>query len=98
MRIAIFLAFIPFLAAFDTQLINVESGRLVVEFMEGNVQFFDPFMEEEMRETGIYIPPESLADFEDKKVVYLGDPLFEKAFIEIYYPLCIANPLYQWQN
>ena len=36
--------------------------------------------------------------FEGKEVVLFGDTLFEKAFVEVYYPLCIANTVYQWQG
>lgn len=80
------------------KLINTKTGFVVVEFNQGKVEFHDRFLEAEMKETGILIPPPFLKSFEEKEVIYLGDPLFEKAFLEIYYPLCIANTVYQWQN
>lgn len=80
------------------KLINTKTGFVVVEFREGKAQFHDRFLEAEMKETGILIPPLFAHNFEGKEVIYFGDPLFEKAFIEVYYPLCIANSLYQWQN
>jgi len=80
------------------KLVNTKTGFVVVEFREGKAQFHDRFLEVEMQETGILIPPVMISQFEGKEVIFLGEPLFEKAFIEVYYPLCIANSLYQWQN
>ncbi len=79
------------------KLVNTKTNYVVVEFSEGKVQFHDRFLETEMKETGILIPKSSSGEYEGKEVIYLDDPLFEKAFIEIYYPLCIANTVYQWQ-
>jgi hypothetical protein len=88
---------LPF-ALFGEKLMNVETGSVIVEFMNGNIQFSDCFLEIEMKQTGIYIPPSKKTQFDGKEIVYMGDPMFEKAFLEVYYPLCIANSLYQWQN
>ena len=86
-----------FLNLFGESLVNSETGSIVVTFVEDKIQFNDRFLELEMRETGIFIPSSQTKDFGEKEIVYLGDPLFEKAFVEIYYPLCIANSLYQWE-
>ena len=83
---------------FGEKLVNVETGSIVVEFMEGKIAFSDRFLEIEMKETGIYIPPTKTDDFNQKEIVYLGDPLFQKAFLDVYYPLSIANSLHQWQD
>lgn len=80
------------------KLVNTRTGFVVVEFQEGKASFHDRFLAAEMQETGILIPPAFLDQFEGKEVIFMGEPLFEKAFIEIYYPLCIANSLYQWQK
>jgi len=80
------------------KLINKKTGFIVVEFQKGKVQFHDRFLEAEMKETGILIPPAMTDQFEGKEVIFLGEPLFEKAFLEVYYPLCIANSVYQWHN
>lgn len=89
-------------AAFNSgelmKLINTKTGFVVVEFQNGKVQFHDRFLEAEMKETGILIPPIHLKEYDGKEVIYMGDPLFEKAFVEIYYPLCIAHSLYQWEK
>jgi len=91
---------LPFLALFaeEVKLVNVETGSVVVAFSNGKIQFGDLFLELEMKETGIYIPASKTEEFGGKEIVYLGDPLFEKAFAEVYYLDCIANSLYQWQN
>lgn len=86
------------LSLFGEMLINSETGHIVIEFIDGNAKVYDRFLEAEMRETGIYIPPSKRGDFDGKEVVYLSDPSFEKAFIEVYDPLCIANSPYRWQN
>ena|SRR5262245_6208739 len=83
---------------YGERLMNMETGSVVVEFTNGNAQFSDCFLETEMKQTGIYIPNSMQPGFDDKEIVYMGDPMFEKAFREVYYSLCIANSLYQWQN
>ncbi len=102
MKRTLFLAASAIAAAFangaNMKLVNTKTGFIVVEFKEGKAEFYDRFLEAEMKETGILIPPAMIKAFGDKEVIFFGDPLFEKAFIEVYYPLCIANTLYQWQN
>jgi len=51
-----------------------------------------------MKERGIIIPLSRRADFEGKQSIRLDDPLFYKAFAEIYVPQSIASPIYQWQK
>lgn len=80
------------------KLVNTKTGYVVVEFQDGRAHFHDRFLEAEMQETGILIPPSQMHEFNEEEVVFLGDELFEKAFLEVYYPLCIANSLYQWKN
>jgi hypothetical protein len=102
MKRTLFLAASALTATFtngeDMKLINMKTGFVVVEFKEKKAEFHDRFLEAEMKETGILIPPIMMKDFEGKEVIFLGDPLFEKAFVEVYYPLCIVNSIYQWQK
>ncbi len=86
----------PFL--YGEKLMNMETGSVVVEFKDGNAEFTDWFLELEMQQNGIYIPFSMKPLFDGKEIVYMADPMFEKAFQEVYYPLCIANSLYQWQD
>lgn len=102
MRQALFIAGAAIGSAFNNgesmKLVNTKTGYIVVEFQKGKAVFNDRFLEAEMKETGILIPAHMIDNFEGKEVIFLNDPLFEKAFIEVYYPLCIANSLYQWQE
>ncbi len=102
MKRTLFLAASAITAAFTNgepmKLVNTKTGFVVVEFKSGKAEFFDRFLEAEMKETGIFIPPSMAKDFGGKEMILLGDPLFEKAFVEVYYPLCIANVVYQWQT
>lgn len=102
MKRSLFLASAAIAAAFNKgepmKLVNTKTGFVIVEFQEGKALFNDRFLEAEMKETGILIPPSLLKEFGAKEVIYYGDPLFEKAFVEVYYPLCIAHCLYQWQQ
>lgn len=101
MKRTLFIASAAVAAAFNSgakmKLINTKTNYVVVEFIDGKAQFHDRFLEVEMKETGILIPPNAVAEYMGKETIYLGDPLFERAFVEIYYPLCIANSVYQWQ-
>lgn len=79
------------------KLVNTQSGFVVVEFDQGTIRFGDRFLEAEMRETGIQIPTHKVSEFEGKETIFPDDPLFEKAFVEIYVPLNIASSIYQWR-
>ncbi|PIS02850.1 MAG: hypothetical protein COT85_02120 [Chlamydiae bacterium CG10_big_fil_rev_8_21_14_0_10_42_34] len=102
MKRTFFLAASAISAAFTNgeqmKLVNTKTGFVVVEFTQGKAEFHDRFLEAEMKETGILIPPALASSYANREVIFLNDPLFEKAFIEVYYPLCIANCVYQWQN
>lgn len=101
MKRTLFLAASAIAAAFakgePMKLVNTKTGFVLLEFNQGKVAFYDRFLEVEMKETGILIPPALMPQFDNKEVIFFDDPLFERAFIEVYYPLCIANSLYQWK-
>ena len=82
----------------DMKLVNTKTGFVMVEFQNGNACFYDPFLEAELKDRGILIPPVMKDQFEGKRVVFPGDALFEKAFVEVYYRLVIPNMTYQWQK
>lgn len=81
----------------DMKLINTKTGYILVEFKEGKTLFHDRFLEAEMLEKGVFIPKNRRSDFQGKQMIKLDDPLFQKAFKEIYVPLTIASSLYQWR-
>lgn len=80
------------------KLVNVKSGFVVVEFSKGEIRFGDRFLEAEMRKAGVLIPQVRRAEYGEKERVLLGDPLFQKAFVEIYVPLNIASSTYSWEE
>lgn len=81
------------------KLVNIQTGYTVVEFLDdGTVQFNDRFLEAEMKELGILIPPSLSESFEGKEFVYFGDPLFKRAFKEVYYPYSISTSIYKWEK
>lgn len=80
------------------KLINTQTQFVIVEFKNGQPQFYDRFLEKEMQQRGISIPLDQRPAFHGKKTIYLSDPEFQKAFIEIYVPLSIASPIYQWEE
>lgn len=96
--IKILLTISLFTTIYSEKLVNEETGFIVVEFINGKAEFHDPFLEREMSQVGIYIPPTKTHRFEEREIVYLHDDLFKKAFTDVYYPLCIANSMYQWQD
>lgn len=79
------------------KLVNTKTGFVVIEFQKDGVHIHDRFLKTEMEETGILIPLAMRPQFGGKEVVLLGDPQFEQAFKDVYYPLCIANLLYRWE-
>lgn len=80
------------------KLINTKTGFVVVEFQSGKPHFHDRFLETEMKETGILIPSSFQSEFGGKDTIFYGDAQFEQAFKDIYYPFCISNNLYRWEN
>ena len=75
-KIVLFLAISA--AVFSEKLVNMETGGIIVEFTDDKVQFSDCFLEIEMKQTGIYIPPFKKPDFDGKEIVYMGDPTLQK--------------------
>lgn len=81
----------------DMKLVHTKSHAIIISFHDGRAQFYDSILAQEMDNLGVYIPPFKRGEFEGKKKIFPCDPLFQKAFVEVYYPLAIANPVYQWE-
>ncbi|HSX11293.1 MAG TPA: hypothetical protein VLF94_06245 [Chlamydiales bacterium] len=95
-----FMGLLPFAAIHgaDMKLVHAPTGYVVVEFkQDGQIIFNDRYLKAEMEEQGILIPPAMRAKFDNKKTVFLDDPLFPRAFVEVYCPLCIADPAFTWK-
>lgn len=82
----------------NMKLVHSKTGYVVIEFQDGKVRFNDRFLKAELEEDGILIPPSHSEEFGGKQVIFPDDPLFQKAFMEIYYPLVISDPAYQWEQ
>ena len=78
--------------------VHSKTGFVVVEFRDGKTQIHDRFLKAELEDAGILIPPSQTEEFGGKQVIFPDDPLFQKAFIEVYAPLCIADPSYEWRQ
>lgn len=81
------------------KLVNTKTGHVLIEFQDNAVQFHSPFLEKTLRNEGVLIPPAMRSEFDGKEVVFVEDPLFQKAFREIYWPFYMqqANSSYEWQ-
>ena len=72
----------------NMKLVHSTTGFVVVEFKtDGKIEFNDRFLKIEMEEQGILIPPVMRDQFGHKEIIYLDDPLFEKAVL-----ICIEMP------
>lgn len=80
------------------RLVNTKTDSVIVSFYENRAEIHHPILAKELENSGIFIPPYLREKFDGKTTVFLEDPLFQKAFVEVYYPLVIANPVYQWKN
>ncbi len=80
------------------KLFNSKTGFVVVEFQDNQVIFHDRFLEVEMKNYGVSIPPAMRDLFQGKSAVRLKDKDFPRAFKEVYYPLSINTSVYQWDD
>lgn len=48
-------------------------------------------LEKALRLTGITIPADLRSQYNDKQIIYPEDPLFPRAFKEIFYPNCLRE-------
>jgi hypothetical protein len=78
------------------QLINIKTGFVVVKYLEAKAFFNDRFLEKQMNIQGIVVPPFLQKQFNDKTVIFLKDPEFQKAFKEIYYLFSMNTKLFRW--
>ena len=80
------------------KLVNTNSGFVVVEFVDHEPQFHDPILEMEMKEIGIAIPLVYRSEYDDRERVFFDDPLFEKAFRELFVKFKFDPKAYTWQS
>ncbi len=75
----------------EMKFINAKTGKVIIDFNEQEVIVHDGILRLEFEMQGILIPPAFADEFQGKKVVYLNDEDFKKAFTEVYYPLVVKN-------
>ena len=82
------------------KLVDKNTEKVVVEFKDEAVTFYSRFLEAQFEEQGILIPPAMQSQFEGKGEIFLEDPLFKKAFVEVYLPFYMAgaNSPYEWRE
>lgn len=80
------------------KLIHKPTRFIVAEMDNNSIIIKDPFLQKELKLKGIKIPPVLKDQFEGKTVVKMGDPLFPKAFKEIYLKLHMEESSYEWKE
>jgi len=78
------------------KLIHVKTNDPVVELDKEKTKIFSEMMEWDMKNNGIAIPEYLQEQFNDQFVVFFDDPLFPKAFKEVYYELRMNQDEYKW--
>lgn len=79
------------------KLVHKISGTTLIEFSQGTPTFHDRLLKMEMEEAGILIPPFLRKSFAGEKKIFPGDPLFEKAFHEVYCVFTLPKNMFEWQ-
>lgn len=90
--------FIPLFQRNTMKLVHKSSGFVVAEKQGRTVSIKDPFLAKELKLKGISIPVPLRDKFEGKAVVRMGDPLFSKAFEEVYLRLNMEGNSYEWKE
>ena len=80
------------------KLIHKTTRFVVAEMDNKSITIKDPFLEKELKLKGIKIPQVLKDQFEGKTAVKMGDPLFPKAFKEIYLKLNMGETSYEWKE
>lgn len=76
-------------------LVNAHNQCVAVIY-EDRVEFREGLpLKESLQTSGILIPEAKQRDFQGRKIVLLNDPLFTKAFVEIYFPSCLRESGYK---
>ena len=97
MKLIILILSIFALHADDQQFVNQTNGFVVVEERQGKIIFHDPILEEEMKDSGVVIPPEYQKEYQERERVRLGEEGFFKAFKEFYSVYIYDQTIYHWK-
>lgn len=80
------------------RLVNKQTEKTLVEFVDGRALIYNKFLEGEMRAIGISIPPGLRGVYNGKDCIRLGDDEFQKAFKEIYYITEMNSAMFRWED
>ncbi len=80
------------------KLIHKSTGFVVAEIQDGSIQIKDPFLAKELQLKGISIPIPLRSEFDGKSAIRMGDPLFVKAFREVYLRINMDEGSYEWSS
>ncbi|MCX6987379.1 MAG: hypothetical protein NT065_04400 [Chlamydiae bacterium] len=70
---------------------------VIAERLGSYLTIKDPLLLAQLKMNGIEIPPFMRPIFQNKKVIYLDDPLFTQAFEDVYLKLYIDQKGYEWK-
>jgi hypothetical protein len=79
-------------------LIHVKSGYVMATTDGDKVTVKDPILYKELSLKGISIPQDKRNAYHEKKVVFMDDPLFPKAFRELYLKKDIDHAEFRWKK
>ncbi len=79
------------------RLINKKTKQPLVEIQQERVHFYSDFLEKEMQVLGIEIPHGLQVQYGGKTHIMLGDPLFTKAFQEVYCVHYMDSTQFRWE-
>ena len=79
------------------KLVKKETGQTIVEFKDHKAIFHSKFLEKVLSNEGILIPPVLRHEFDGKEIIFIDDPLFEQAFVQIYCRFNLDSS-YEWKN
>ena len=81
----------------NMRLIHSKTEMTIVDFSSQEILILDPILESFFKDEGIEIPPFLAKNFEGKECVFLDDPLFQKAFKEVYFKFSMDQASYHWE-
>ena len=80
------------------QLIHKKTGFVVAEENRTALAIKDPFLLKDLQISGISIPSALRGQYEGKANIKMDDPLFPKAFKEVYLKLQMKEGMYEWKE
>jgi len=80
------------------KLVHKKTGYIIAKKTKDHLSINDPFILEEIKLKGISIPLFLRSQFNGHDVIKMGDPLFNKAFEQVYIKFAMKADGIDWQN